>query len=78
MNWKNTLCLMKTIAEELLSEMKQGKAIEEQRGDLTHKLHETSTMLKILSSTKTTDRAQELVLRQEEAKGKTTPESSEQ
>jgi hypothetical protein len=78
MNWKNTLCPMKTIAEELLSEMKQGKAIEEQRGDLTHKLHETSTMWKILSSTKTTDRAQELVLRQEEAKGKTTPESSEQ
>jgi hypothetical protein len=55
MNWKNTLCPMKTIAEELLSEMKQGKAIEEQRGDLTHKLHETSTMWKILSSTKTTD-----------------------
>jgi hypothetical protein len=34
---------MKIIAEELLSEMKQGKAIEEQHGDLTFEHHETLT-----------------------------------
>jgi ABC-type dipeptide/oligopeptide/nickel transport system ATPase component len=53
---------MKIIAEELLSEMKQGKAIEEQHGDLTFKHHETLTTWKILSSIRTIDRAQEEVM----------------
>jgi hypothetical protein len=34
---------MKIIVEELLNEMKQGKATEEQHGDLTFKPHGTST-----------------------------------
>jgi hypothetical protein len=53
---------MKIIAEELLSEMKQAKATEEQHGDLTFKPHKTSTTWKILSSIRTIDRAQEEVL----------------
>jgi hypothetical protein len=55
---------MKIIEEELLSEIKQDKAIEKQLGDHILKFHETLTIWKILSSTRTTDRAQEEVLRQ--------------
>jgi hypothetical protein len=44
MNWKNTSSPTRTIEEEFLSEMKKGKAIEEQHVDLTLKLHETLTM----------------------------------
>jgi hypothetical protein len=57
---------MKIIEKELLSEIKQDKAIEEQHGGLSFKLHETSTMWKILSSTKTTGQAQEEASHQEE------------
>jgi hypothetical protein len=60
---------MKIIEEELPRQIKQGKAIEEQHGDLIFKLHETLTMWKILSSTRTADRAQEEILHQEEDEG---------
>jgi hypothetical protein len=68
---------MKIIAEELLSEMKQGKATEEQHGDLTIKPHETSTTWKILSSNRTLDQAQEEVLHQGEEEGDEDPKNSE-
>jgi hypothetical protein len=64
---------MKIIAEELLSEMRQGKAIEEQHGDLTFKPHETSTTWKILSSIRTIDRAQEEVMHLGEEEGEEDP-----
>jgi translation initiation factor 2 beta subunit (eIF-2beta)/eIF-5 len=67
---------MKIIEEELLSEIKQGKAIEEQHGDHILKFHDTLTMCKILNSTRTTDRAQEEVLRQEEEEGEEDPQKS--
>jgi ribosomal protein L29 len=73
MNWKNTSSLMKIIAEELLSERKQGKATEEQCGDLTFKPHEISTMWRTLSSIKTIDRAQEVATHQEEEEGEEDP-----
>jgi hypothetical protein len=57
---------MKITEKELLSEIKQGKAIEEQHGDLSSKHHETSMMWKILSSPKIIDQAQEEVFHQEE------------
>jgi hypothetical protein len=53
---------MKITTEELSNKMKQGKAIEEWRGDLTFKTHETSITWKTLSSIRTTDQAQEVVL----------------
>jgi hypothetical protein len=43
--------------EELPSEMKKGKAIEEQDGNLTFKPHETSTTWKTLCSVRTIDQA---------------------
>jgi hypothetical protein len=46
---------MKIIAEELLSEMKQGKATKEQHGDLTFKPHKISTTWKTLNSIRTID-----------------------
>jgi hypothetical protein len=61
---------MKITEEESPREIKQGKAIQEQYGELILKLHETLTMWKILSSTSTADRAQEEVLHQEEEEGK--------
>jgi hypothetical protein len=60
---------MKIIKRELLSETKQDEAIEEQHGDLSSKLHQTSTMLKTLSSTRTTDQAQEEIFHREEEEG---------
>jgi hypothetical protein len=64
---------MKIIAEELLGELKQSKATEAQHGDLTFKHHETSTTWKILSSIRTTDRAQEEVMNLEEEEGEEDP-----
>jgi ribosomal protein L29 len=57
---------MKIIAEELQSEIKQGKATVKQCGDLNFKPHKISTMWKTLSSIKTIDRAQEVATHQEE------------
>jgi hypothetical protein len=65
---------MKITERELPSEIKQGKAIEEQHGDLSSKLHETSTMWKTHSSARTTGGAQEKVLLREEEEGKEDPQ----
>jgi hypothetical protein len=72
-NCKNTSSLTRIIEEELLSEMQQCKAIEERHGDLTLKLHETSTMWKTFSSTMTTDQPQG-GLPQEEGDGEEHPQ----
>jgi ABC-type oligopeptide transport system ATPase subunit len=64
---------MKIITEELPNEMKQGKAIEEWRGDLTFKTHETSITWKTLSSIRTIDQAQEEFLHLGEKEGEEDP-----
>jgi hypothetical protein len=64
---------VKIITEELPNEMKQGKEIEERRGDLTFKTHETSIMWKTLSSIRTIYQAQEEVLHLGEEEGEEDP-----
>jgi hypothetical protein len=64
---------MKIIVEELPNEMRQGKATDEQHGDLTFKIHETIITWKICSSIKTTDQAQEEVLHLGEEEGEEDP-----
>jgi hypothetical protein len=60
---------MKITAEELPSEMRQGKETQEQCGDLTFKTHETSIIWKIHNSDKKTDQIQEEVLHPREEEG---------
>jgi hypothetical protein len=50
---------MMIIAKEWLKEMKPGKATEKWPGERNPRIHEMSTMWKILSLTKTTDLVQE-------------------
>jgi hypothetical protein len=50
---------MMIIAEEWPNEMKPDKATERWLGDPSPRIHETSTMWKILSLTRTVDQAQE-------------------
>jgi hypothetical protein len=59
MNLKSTSCPMTIIAEELLNEIRQGKATEKWRGDLNSRTRETSTMWQILSLIRRTDQTQE-------------------
>jgi hypothetical protein len=68
---------MKITAEELLNEMRQGKATQERRGDLTFKTHETSITWKIHSSIRTTDQTQEEVLHLGEEEGEENPRNSQ-
>jgi hypothetical protein len=68
---------MKITEKESLSEIKQGKAIKEQHRDLSFKIHETSTMWKILSSTKTIDQAQRRLPIKRKGKMKRTSEDPE-
>jgi hypothetical protein len=59
MNWKSTSCLMMIIAKECPNEMKHDKATEKWLVEHNPRIHETSTMWKILSLNKTTGLEQE-------------------
>jgi hypothetical protein len=50
---------MMITTKEWPNEMKKGKATEKRLGDHSPRIHETSTMWKILSLTRTADQAQE-------------------
>jgi hypothetical protein len=68
---------MKITAEELPNEMRQGKATQEQCGDLTFKTHKTSITWKIYNSDMTTDQTQEEVLHLGEEEGEEDPRNSQ-
>jgi hypothetical protein len=68
--------MMTIIAEEWLSEMKRDKATEKWHGDLNPRIHEISTMWRILSLTRTTDQTQEEDLHLGEEEGGRTPRDS--
>jgi hypothetical protein len=75
MNLKNTSCLTRTTAEELLNEMDQDKATKKWRGDLNSRIHEISITWKILNPIRTIDQAQEEDLHQGEGEGEEDPEA---
>jgi hypothetical protein len=57
--------------------MRQGKATEERRGDLTSRTHKTSITWKTLSSIWIIDQAQEQVMHLKEEEGEEDPRNSQ-
>jgi hypothetical protein len=75
-NLKNIFYLTTIIAKESPNEMKRDRATEKQPGDHSSKIHEMSTMWKILNLTRATGQAQEVDSRLEEGEGEEDPRDS--